>query len=286
MELPEPAEAGVVNNLQQALLRAIQDQLQVSLDDEDAAAALVGSATLTTAVATRVHGEGARNTYEYTVAAWVPVALAGRALGGGGRRRALAAGAIPAALSGLAQSGYLLQRLHELGFDADALASSGALELRSGLLAPPSASPSPAGSSGDGGAVAPAASAALTPAAALGIAAAALALLLASAYGVYLYCAWERRATQRKRGAGDNGGASASIRAAGVILHLREEAGAASLGSPTSVNAASGRGFGAGADGGAPLAKQSIYADFDEPAAQDACVCCPPRPPLSFPCPQ
>ena len=274
VELPEPAEAGVVNNLQRALLRAIQDQLQVSLDDEDAAAALVGNASLSTAVATRSNGVGARDTYVYTLAAWVPLALAGRALGGGGRgRRALAAGAIPAALAGLAQSGYLLQRLHELGFVADALASSGALELRSGLLAPPSASPSPAGSSGDGGAVAPAASAALTPAAALGIAAAALALLLASAYGVYLYCAWERRATQRKRGAGDDGGASASIaRAGGVVLHLREEAGAASLGSPTSVNAASGRGFGAGAGSGAPLAKQSIYADFNEPAARDACV--------------
>ncbi len=395
VELPEPAEAGAVKNLQRALLRAIQDQLQDSLDDEDAAAALVGSATLATSVATRSNGVGARNTYKYTLTAWVPVALAGRALGGGGRRRVLVAGAIPAALDGLPQSGYFLQRLHELGFDVDALASSGALGVSGGVVAPPSASPSPAGaatislrlsglpagafvagngalttdavdkiaaglaagvatacpaciarvlrvedSAGaplyaaarrlgaqgavtvfgtiygpgaltaqggfdegaasarlttlfgtavtasvvgtSGGGSAAVASAALTPAAALGIAAAALALLLASAYGVYRYCAWERRAAKLKRGAGDDGGApGASIaRAGGVVLHLREEAGAALLSSPTSISAASGRGFGEGAAGGAPLAKQSIYADFDELAPRDACVCCPPPAPF------
>ncbi len=147
VELPAAAEQGAVKNLQQALLRAIKDQLQVSLDDEDAAAALVGNATLTTSVATRKNGGGAKDTYVYTLTAWVPVALVGQAALGGsrGRRRALSAGAIPAALDGLQQSGYLLQRLHELGFDADALASSGALELSGGLVAPPSASPSPAG---------------------------------------------------------------------------------------------------------------------------------------------
>jgi hypothetical protein len=253
VELPETAEQGAVINLQRALLRAIQDQLQVSLDDEDAAAVLVDSAMLTTSLATRNNGVGAKDTYLYTLTAWLPVALVGQALGGGGRRRALAAGAIPAALDGLQQSGYLLQRLHELGFDADALASSGALGVSGGLVAPPSTSPSPTASSGVGGAATAVASATLTLAAVLGIAAAVLALFLASVYCVCNWCAWKRCAARLKRGAGDGGAPESIARAGGVILHLREDAGvppSSSLSSTTNIYAA----FGEGADGGDPIA--------------------------------
>ncbi len=157
MELPAVAADAAVANLQRGLLRAVQDKLQDALDDEVAAAAYAGNATLAVTVATRSN-RNAPDTYVYTLSVGVPTALLGKdgaPLPLEGRRRALsdAGAAIPAALGDLPQSGYLLQRLHELGFDADALASSGALSVSSGLQEPPPPS-SDRGPSGGSGSIA------------------------------------------------------------------------------------------------------------------------------------
>lgn len=202
-----------MGNLQRALLRAIQDQLQGALDDESAAVELVSSATLATSVATRTNsGPG---TYVVTLTVGLPMAQVGR-VSGTGRRRALApaADAISAALNGLPQSGYFLQRLHEMGFDADALASSGALELSGGLVAPPIAADAPS--------AAAASAAVLTPASSLGIAVGAFALLLISIYAVYQWCAWERRIAQQSRGDFVAPARPPTIALGGVVLHMKE----------------------------------------------------------------
>jgi hypothetical protein len=292
VELPTVAADGEVANMQRALLRAIQDQLQDALDDVEAAAALVGNATEAVTVAPRPNGD-APDTYVYTLTAGVPTVLQG----GGGAilrgRRALAssAGAISAALNDLLRSGYLLQRLHEEGVDADALASSGALSMSGGIVAPPPRANEGAAPASPSLSPAAAGSPLLSPAAALGVSLGILVCCLFSAFGAYQWCIWERRAAARRKGdAAPTHLSDTAVRPNGVALQLREEVDPFSPPRPPPVPALSpasmysASGLDLGKDSGAAftpaagssaaalsLVQLGIYANVDEAPLGNGC---------------
>jgi hypothetical protein len=127
---PAAAEEAALANILRAVLRATQDLLQEALDDEVAAAAFAGNATL---AVTRAAAQGGASVYTFSVG--LPPALQLAPLR---RSRALAAGADGCSKGPLEENGMLRQRLAEAGVPGvDALFDSGALSVCMETVAPP-----------------------------------------------------------------------------------------------------------------------------------------------------
>lgn len=143
MALVRPYTGEELAALQAALLKAVADQLQDTMDSASAAQTAVANAVLVpVAIAQNQAPPQGDGMYVHTLSVGIPSALLQGSGGAAVRRgRALQASKAAAALSNLLQTGFLMQRLSESGVvDANALLDSGALSVSAVLVAAPSAS--------------------------------------------------------------------------------------------------------------------------------------------------